>query len=78
LMKFADGDRLHVTHCVTLLDTKQEGATPLRGVEPRSRVFGLTVLRAFFSPPIFSGHDPLSMAHIARWGALYRDTWPFL
>jgi hypothetical protein len=28
-VKFADGDRLHVTHCVTLLDTKQEGATPL-------------------------------------------------
>jgi hypothetical protein len=24
-VKFADGDRLHVTHCVTLLDTKQEG-----------------------------------------------------
>jgi len=31
LVKFADGDRLHVTHCVTLLDTKQEGATPLWG-----------------------------------------------
>jgi hypothetical protein len=39
------------------------------GTGPRSRVFGLTPCRAFFCPPIFSGHGPLSMAHHGSLGS---------
>jgi hypothetical protein len=43
------------------------------GSEPRSRVFGLTPWRAFFCPPIFSGHGPLSMAHHSPLGSFMND-----